>query len=78
MILKKFLVAGKKKKGTNKHLEKYSEWPMNRTFYQKFEYLNKLSHGCLVSSTKLPCYTLSPTQHHSFFRNLPPLYHGWM
>ena len=25
-----------------------------------------------VDSTKLPCYTLSPTQHHSFFRNLPP------
>ena len=22
---------------------------------------------------KLPCYTLPPTQHHSFFRNLPPL-----
>ena len=25
-----------------------------------------------VDSTKLPCYTLPPTQHHSFFRNLPP------
>ena len=24
-----------------------------------------------VDNTKLPCYTLSPTQHHSFFRNLP-------
>ena len=22
-------------------------------------------------NTKLPCYTLPPTQHHSFFRNLP-------
>ena len=25
-----------------------------------------------VADTKLPCYTLPPTQHHSFFRNLPP------
>ena len=25
-----------------------------------------------VDNTKLPCYTLPPTQHHSFFRNLPP------
>ena len=24
-------------------------------------------------TTKLPCCTLSPTQHHSFFRKLPPL-----
>ena len=24
-------------------------------------------------TTKLPCCTLSPTQHYSFFRNLPPL-----
>ena len=23
------------------------------------------------NNTKLPCYTLQPTQHHSFFRNLP-------
>ena len=22
--------------------------------------------------SSLPCYTLPPTQHHSFFRNLPP------
>ena len=28
----------------------------------------------LVDNTKLSCYTLSPTQHQSFFRNLPPLY----
>ena len=27
----------------------------------------------LVENTKLPCYTLPPTQHHCFFRNLPPL-----
>ena len=27
-----------------------------------------------VVNTKLPCYTLPPTQHHSFFRNLPPLF----
>ena len=26
-----------------------------------------------VDNTKLSCYTLPPTQHHSFFRNLPPL-----
>ena len=26
-----------------------------------------------VDKTKLPCYTLSPTQHHSFFRNLSPI-----
>ena len=26
-----------------------------------------------VDVTKLPCYTLPMTQHHSFFRNLPPL-----
>ena len=26
-----------------------------------------------VDNTKLPCYTLPMTQHHSFFRNLPPL-----
>ena len=26
-----------------------------------------------VNSTKLPCYTLPLMQHHSFFRNLPPL-----
>ena len=26
-----------------------------------------------VDNTKLLCYTLLPTQHHSFFRNLPPL-----
>ena len=26
-----------------------------------------------VDNSKLPCYTLPPTQHHSFFRNLPPL-----
>ena len=25
-------------------------------------------------NTKLPCYTLPPTQHHNFFRNLPPLF----
>ena len=25
----------------------------------------------LVNNTKLPCYTLSPTQHHRFFRNVP-------
>ena len=25
-----------------------------------------------VDNTKLPCYTLSLTQHHSFLRNLPP------
>ena len=30
-----------------------------------------------VDNTKLPYYpvTLPPTQHHSFFRNLPPLTH---
>ena len=27
-----------------------------------------------VDNTKLPCYPLPPTQHHSLFRNLPPLY----
>ena len=27
----------------------------------------------LVENAKLPCYTLPPTQHHCFFRNLPPL-----
>ena len=30
-----------------------------------------------VDNTQLPCYTLPPTQrhgHHSFLRNLPPLY----
>ena len=26
-----------------------------------------------VDNTKFPCYTLPPMQHHSFFRNLPPL-----
>ena len=26
-----------------------------------------------VDNSKLPCYTLPPTQHHSFFSNLPPL-----
>ena len=26
-----------------------------------------------VDNTKLPCYTLPSTQHHSFFRNLPLL-----
>ena len=26
-----------------------------------------------VNNTNLPCYTLSMMQHHSFFRNLPPL-----
>ena len=25
-----------------------------------------------VDNTRLPCYTPLPTQHHSFFRNLPP------
>ena len=28
----------------------------------------------LVDNTKLPCSTLPPTLHHSFFRNLPPLF----
>ena len=27
-----------------------------------------------VDNTKLPCYTPLPTQHHSFFRILPPLF----
>ena len=27
-----------------------------------------------VDNTKLPCYTLPPTQHHSFFRKLPPMF----
>ena len=27
-----------------------------------------------VDNTKLPCYTLPPTQHNSFSRNLPPLF----
>ena len=27
-----------------------------------------------VDYTKLPCYTPPLTQHHSFFKNLPPLY----
>ena len=27
-----------------------------------------------VDKTKLPCYTLSTMQHHSFFRNLPPFF----
>ena len=27
-----------------------------------------------VDDTKLPCYTLPPTEHHSFFRNLYPLF----
>ena len=27
-----------------------------------------------IDNTKLPCCTLPPTQHHSFFRNLPPLF----
>ena len=27
-----------------------------------------------VGNTKLPCYTLPPKQHHSFFRNLPPFF----
>ena len=28
---------------------------------------------------KLPCYTLPTTQHHSFFRNLPPLFNqNWI
>ena len=34
-----------------------------------------------VDNTKLPCYTLPPTQHHIFFRNLPPLFKnalGWI
>ena len=26
-----------------------------------------------LNNSKSPCYTLPPTQHHSFFRNLPPL-----
>ena len=32
-----------------------------------------------VDNTKLPCYTLPPTQHHSFCRKLPPLFiwYGW-
>ena len=25
-----------------------------------------------IDNTQLPCYTLPPTQHHSFLRNLPP------
>ena len=29
-------------------------------------------HFNLVDNSKLPCYTLPPTQHNSFFRNLPP------
>ena len=29
-------------------------------------------HFNLVDNSKLPCYALPPTQHHSFFRNLPP------
>ena len=28
----------------------------------------------LFDNTKLPCYTLPPMQHHSYFRNLPPFY----
>ena len=28
-----------------------------------------------VDNTELPCYTLPPTQHHSFFRNQPPSIH---
>ena len=27
-----------------------------------------------VDKSKLPCYILPPTQYHSFFRNLPPLF----
>ena len=27
-----------------------------------------------VDNTKLPCYTLPPTQYHSLSRNLPPLW----
>ena len=27
----------------------------------------------LVDNTKLPCHTLPQTQHHSYFRNFPPL-----
>ena len=31
-----------------------------------------------VDNTKLPFYTLSPTQHHSFFRNVTPLSVDWL
>ena len=27
----------------------------------------------MLANLPYPCYTLPPTQHHSFFRNLPPL-----
>ena len=27
-----------------------------------------------VDNSKLPCYTIPPTQHHSLFRSLPPLF----
>ena len=31
-----------------------------------------------VDNTKFPFYTLSPTQHHSFFRNVTPLSVDWL
>ena len=32
------------------------------------------SHLGTHGYAELPCYTLPPTQHHNFFRNLPPLF----
>ena len=32
-----------------------------------------LHYQLRIDNTKLPCYTLPPMQHHSFFRNLPTL-----
>ena len=40
--------------------------------FKLFTVANLCFHS--FDNTKAPCYTLPPTQHHSFFRNLHPLF----
>ena len=55
------------------HVKKYRNF--SRVLSWLFSGLEILvQHRSLYDNTKLPCDTLPPTQHHSFFfRNLPPL-----
>ena len=60
-LLEKYRTFFKKKITKHTHTnKKSSRWPIY--------VINS------VDNTKLPSYTLLPTQHHSFFRNLPPWY----
>ena len=56
----------------------HSLWHRANTWSIMFENLQGGQFNYVINSidsTNLPCYTLPQTQHHGFYRNLPPFIH---